>query len=151
MPDSPRSVCAEPGDADQDKVWKRAIALLKPQYCDLAYTTEDHALRHHAPIVNIIERPRHAMAVVSWRDATHCRYGDQVWRATTAREAGVCALSGKPIICTDPIYRPQHSRPPALNAEAMILVSALEAACELTEPAREGEKFPTMRYRANSR
>lgn len=151
MLDSAHSACDEPYEAGQDNVWTRAIALLKPQRCDLAYTAEDHALRHHAPIVNIIERPRHAMAVVSWRDATHCRYGDQVWTATTAREAGVCALSGKPIVRTDAVYRPQHSRRLALNAEAMILASALEAVCELAEPVRDGEKPPTVGYRSNTR
>lgn len=142
---------AESRDAGQHAVWTHAIALLSARRCDLSYTAEDHALRHHAPIVNIIERPRQAMAVVSWRDATHCRYGDQVWTAATAREAGICAMSGQPIACNDTIYRPQHSRPRALNAEAMILASVLEAACEITEPVREAEKIPTIRYRSNTR
>lgn len=80
--------------------WLRTIALLRPQdqtLTTLTYAAEDNALRAHAPIVSVIERLSAAMAVVSWHDSTHCRYGDQVWTIGTARDNGVCALSGAPI------------------------------------------------------
>lgn len=118
-----------------------------PKDCNLMYSAEDHAVRQHAPFISVIERPHHSKAVVSWRDATNCRYGDQVWNATTAREDGVCALSGKPIARGDQVYRPRRSRPAALNADCMILASALEAACDLVEPLRD-ENCPTMHRRS---
>lgn len=133
--------------------WLRTIALLEPQrqtLTSLTYSAEDNALRAHAPIVTVIERLSAAMAVVSWRDATHCRYGAQVWTAGTARDTGVCALSGQAIDRTDLVFRPQRSRPPALNADAMILAKAMDHASVTAAPAQDDDP-PTFRYRANAR
>jgi len=133
--------------------WLRTIALLDPKgqpLASLTYTAEDNALRAHAPIVSIIERLSAAMAVVSWRDATHCRYGAQVWTVGTARDTGVCALSGQPIDKSDLVFRPQRSRPAALNADAMILASAMDAAGVALAPVPDDAQ-PTIAYRSNAR
>ncbi|RZT39513.1 DUF3331 domain-containing protein [Cupriavidus agavae] len=140
---------AETRDAPFDsscEAWLRTIALLEPQQHTLTYTAEDHAGRAHAPIVTVIERPSTALAVVSWRDATHCRYGEQIWAIGTAREPGICALTGLPIPRLATVYRPQRTRPAPLNAEAMILASAIENCCGVTEPARDPQ--PAFRYRS---
>ncbi|MEN7528285.1 MULTISPECIES: DUF3331 domain-containing protein [unclassified Cupriavidus] len=129
--------------------WLSTIALLNPQApAPTTYTADDHAHRAHAPIVTVIERPSSAMAVVSWRDATHCRYGEQIWTIGIARQAGTCALTGQPIGKMAAVYQPQRSRTPALNADAMILASAMENTCGVTEPAREPEAEPAIRYRS---
>jgi len=114
--------------ASTPDTWLRTIGLLEPHRHTLTYSAEKNALRVHTPIVNVIERPTSSMAVVSWRDATHCRYGAQVWTLVTAREPGVCALSGQPIRHAELVFRPQRSRTPALNARAMILATAMDAA-----------------------
>jgi hypothetical protein len=71
--------------------------------------------------VHVIERPTQSTAIVVWRDSTHCSYGDQVWHASRARKAGVCAMSGQPINSGDAIFKPRPCRPAPLNADAMIL------------------------------
>ncbi|MGF6933482.1 hypothetical protein OKW41_002621 [Paraburkholderia sp. UCT70] len=71
--------------------------------------------------VHVIDRPTQSTATVVWRDPTQCSYGDQVWHATRARVAGVCAMSGRAIRAGDAIYRPRPCRPAPLNAGAMIL------------------------------
>ena len=130
--------------------WLRTIALLTPQRHTLRQTEESHAPGAHAPIITIVERPSAGRAVVSWRDATHCRYGAQVWLLGAAPRAGVCALSGQPIDKANLVFRPQRARPAALNANAMILVAAMDDACMLNLPAYDDE-HPAFRYRADAR
>jgi hypothetical protein len=77
--------------------------------------------------VKLIERPSSTTATIEWRDSTRCCYGDQVWRAMRARTAGVCAMSGCPILPGDHVYGP-NPRPVPSNAGAMILASVLEQA-----------------------
>ncbi|MGO4814699.1 DUF3331 domain-containing protein [Cupriavidus sp. 2MCAB6] len=120
--------------ADRPDPWGSAIGLLRArQACQLYAGSawpdeEDPRHRRHTAIVSIVERTSSTLAVISWRDATHCRYGAQIWAAVSAREAGVCALSGLPIAKGQAVYRPRPCRPPARNAEAMILASVLHAA-----------------------
>ncbi|MEA3121726.1 MAG: hypothetical protein QOH33_1281 [Paraburkholderia sp.] len=78
-------------------------------------------------VAKIVERASPGTITVAWRDPTSCRYGDQIWRASVAREPGVCALSGKPITPGDAVFEPKTMRKPALNAGAMILCSAVGA------------------------
>jgi hypothetical protein len=80
---------------------------------------------HTARIV-VLERISASSALVSWRDPTHCNYGFQMWHRATSRKAGKCALSGSEIRRGDSIYQPR-TRPPALNAAAMILSEHIEA------------------------
>ncbi|TCG03786.1 hypothetical protein BZM27_45745 [Paraburkholderia steynii] len=77
--------------------------------------------------VRVIERPGPARATISWCDPKACYYGDQTWRASVARQPGVCALSGVNIQRGDSIYRPGPSKPPPLNANAMILAHFIES------------------------
>jgi hypothetical protein len=71
--------------------------------------------------VQVIDRPSQSTATVVWRDPTHCSYGDQVWHASRARVAGICAVSGRAIRPGDAIYKPRPCRPAPLNVGAMIL------------------------------
>ncbi|KLU21507.1 hypothetical protein EOS_35660 [Caballeronia mineralivorans PML1(12)] len=80
-------------------------------------------------VVTVIDRPAPGTATVAWCDPTSCRYGDQVWRVSVARESAVCALSGNTISPGDAVYRPRASKPLPINASAMILASLVEAAC----------------------
>jgi hypothetical protein len=94
---------------------------------------------HHSPVtgqrfeaqIRVIDRPTPSTATVAWRDPTHCSYGDQVWHACRARDAGVCALSGQSIKRGDSIYTPRPCRPAPLNAGAMILGTVLNNAIEM--------------------
>lgn len=78
--------------------------------------------------VHVIDRPSQSTATVVWRDPTHCSYGDQVWHASRARVAGVCAMSGCAIHAGDAIYKPRPCRPAPLNTGAMILRSVVNEA-----------------------
>ncbi|MDR5753168.1 MULTISPECIES: DUF3331 domain-containing protein [unclassified Caballeronia] len=81
---------------------------------------------HANVVVSVIDRPTSSTATVAWCDPRSCRYGDQVWRASVARQPGVCALSGRSIGRGDAIYRPRACRPSPLNAGAMILATVVE-------------------------
>jgi hypothetical protein len=80
--------------------------------------------------VYVIDRPTQSTATIVWRDSMHCSYGDQVWHASRARSAGVCAMSGRAIRPGDAIYKPRPCRPAPLNAGAMILRGVVHAAVE---------------------
>jgi hypothetical protein len=77
--------------------------------------------------VSILERPAPGTATISWYDPAVCHYGEQTWRATVAKQAGVCAVSGISIRRGDSIYRPGLTRPSPLNAQAMILAPYIES------------------------
>jgi len=96
-----------------EKVAKRLRAEMdRPQHADV--------------VVSVIDRPTSSTATVAWCDPRACRYGDQVWRASIARQPGTCAVSGKSIGRGDAIYRPRACRPSPLNASAMILAAIVE-------------------------
>ncbi|MDR8395679.1 DUF3331 domain-containing protein [Paraburkholderia sp. USG1] len=78
--------------------------------------------------VRVIDHPTPSTATIEWRDSTHCCYGDQVWHASRARVAGVCAMSGRAIRPGDAIYKPRPCRPAPLNLGAMILGVVLDDA-----------------------
>ncbi|HTJ91559.1 MAG TPA: DUF3331 domain-containing protein [Pararobbsia sp.] len=80
---------------------------------------------HSARIVNILDRLSERTVAVSWRDSTSCHYNDQIWRVGIARQPGCCAITGMHIEPGDAIYRPIPTVPAPLNAQAMILASAL--------------------------
>ncbi|CAM2148957.1 DUF3331 domain-containing protein [Pararobbsia alpina] len=80
---------------------------------------------HSARIVNVLDRLSERTVAVSWRDSTSCHYNDQIWRVGIARQPGCCAITGMHIEPGDAIYRPIPTVPAPLNAQAMILASAL--------------------------
>jgi hypothetical protein len=84
---------------------------------------------NHSPhlLVRLIERTTSSTATIAWGDSTSCFYGEQNWRAATARISGICALSGARIKRGDRIFRPRCSKPAPVNSDAMILESALDA------------------------
>jgi hypothetical protein len=87
--------------------------------------------RHDKPVdgltVRVLERATATRVTLAWRDPSRCSYGDQEWYLTSARRSGVCAISGLQIRRGESVYRPRMTRPPALNAEAMIRAEALDS------------------------
>ncbi|WP_081103939.1 DUF3331 domain-containing protein [Burkholderia anthina] len=79
--------------------------------------------------VRFVDRVSATAVTIAWHDSTHCSYGDQAWHATRARTSAVCAISGRPVRPGDAVYQPR-GRPRPLNADAMILASALHEAEE---------------------
>ncbi|WP_080436093.1 DUF3331 domain-containing protein [Burkholderia ubonensis] len=75
--------------------------------------------------VKILDRPDRNTVTVAWCDPTLCHYGDQIWEAGIAKSTGVCAISGMCIERGDEIYKPRSARKRPLNANAMILCSAV--------------------------
>jgi hypothetical protein len=84
--------------------------------------------QHEAISVVLLDRVSPRTATVSWSDPQGCKYGEQVWRLATAKRAGTCVLSGQPIAGGEQIYRPTKVDPPPTNADAMMLVAALNEA-----------------------
>ncbi|WP_201642812.1 DUF3331 domain-containing protein [Paraburkholderia metrosideri] len=84
--------------------------------------------QHEAISVVLLDRVSPRTATVSWSDPQGCKYGEQVWRLATAKRAGTCVLSGQPIARGEQIYRPTKVDPPPTNADAMMLVAALNEA-----------------------
>jgi len=114
--------------------WQQALRLLSARAEDLAPPCANAAPRaargYYGALISVIDRPGPGTATLAWRDATHCRYGDQEWDAATARAAGVCAMSGQAIAPGDAIYKPRPCRPRPRNADAMILATVLDAAAQ---------------------
>ena len=81
-----------------------------------------------AVAIALLERLSPRMATVSWSDPQGCKYGEQVWRLSTARGSGICALSGQPIFRGNAIYRPAKVEPRPANAAAMILATVIDRA-----------------------
>ncbi len=88
------------------------------------HTLADGAGRS-ARIVNVLDRLSERTVTVSWRDSTSCHYNDQIWRVGIARQPGWCAISGMRIETGDAIYRPIPTFPAPVNAQEMILASAI--------------------------
>lgn len=82
--------------------------------------------------VNVIERLSDTSVSVRWRDATRCRYDDQIWISCRARSGGRCALSGATIRRHDFVYKPRTRSVVPANANAMILASLVERVPALT-------------------
>ncbi|WP_353889430.1 DUF3331 domain-containing protein [uncultured Paraburkholderia sp.] len=81
----------------------------------------------HNSVVKLVERVTDRTVLVTWCDATSCRYADQLWTRRLARRASHCSLTGQLILRGDTVYGPSARtfQPPA-NAGAMILASSLE-------------------------
>jgi hypothetical protein len=76
--------------------------------------------------IEIVERCSPTDIVVYWRDPTSGRYGEQLWRQTTARRRNICALSGAEIRRGDPVYRPFARGYVPANANWVVLASAVQ-------------------------
>ncbi|REG49606.1 uncharacterized protein DUF3331 [Paraburkholderia sp. BL6669N2] len=76
--------------------------------------------------VEIVEWSERSLTIV-WHDPTACSYVDQRWSRSKSTSSGVCALSGAIISRGQDIFKPSRSKPPPVNADAMILLSALPA------------------------
>jgi hypothetical protein len=124
---------------EADRTWQSTIALLSSEgeirlpivssrvrpLCDEGYFSKC--------AIRVLERNGQISATVAWSDATSCCYGEQLWRRSIAKKAGVCALSGQAIARGDAVYRPRLAQPAPLNIEAMILATVMQAI-----PAAEG-------------
>jgi hypothetical protein len=81
-------------------------------------------------LVRVTDRPTPTTATVTWIDPTSCRYEDQIWRRSKAKQAGVCALSSEPIRRGDEIYRPlaAAARLTPVNVHCMLLATSVQIA-----------------------
>jgi hypothetical protein len=86
--------------------------------------SNDVDLRHAK--VDVLERASPSTVIISWHDPTRCSYRFQLWRRLGSTRSGVCALSGTVINAGDIIYKPV-TKPPPLNAAAMILATEVES------------------------
>ncbi|MHB9841682.1 DUF3331 domain-containing protein [Paraburkholderia terrae] len=68
---------------------------------------------------------------ICWSDSQTGHYAEQVWRLGLARNDGYCALSGRPIVEGDEVFRPRRSAVyvPA-NWNRMILASQIKLEAE---------------------
>ena len=71
---------------------------------------------------------------ISWSDSQTGHYAEQIWRLGLARDDGFCALSGRPIVRGDEVFRPRRSMTlvPA-NWRRMILASDVIATFASTQ------------------
>lgn len=116
--------------------WRQTLGLLLTQPESFTRGAKpaqrDTGHDYFGALISIIDRPAPHLFVLSWRDATHCRYGEQEWIAAVARTAGTCAMSGRDIEPGDAIYKPRICRARPRNAGAMILSEVL-----LSAPVRQ--------------
>lgn len=82
--------------------------------------------------VRIVEWSERSLTIV-WHDPTACSYDDQHWKRAKSTRAGVCAVSGSIIHQGQDVFKPGRSKPPPANAGAMILVSALPVALNVSD------------------
>ncbi|WP_180735325.1 DUF3331 domain-containing protein [Paraburkholderia sp. PGU19] len=78
--------------------------------------------------IRLLEFPSERTVLIEWSSPTGCRYGEQTWMRATATAAGVCVLSGKPVIRGNPIFRPSCPKNSVGNALAMILATEIDEA-----------------------
>jgi hypothetical protein len=88
--------------------------------------SETSATHNPRVLANVLERPTTTTAIVDWCDPGSCRYRDQMWRVTRARNAGVCALSDFVIVAGERVYQPRTCQPTPKNARAMIRAEQIE-------------------------
>ena len=71
---------------------------------------------------------------IYWSDSQTGHYAEQIWRLGLARDDGFCALSGRPIVRGDEVFRPRRSMTlvPA-NWRRMILASDVIATFASTQ------------------
>ncbi|GLU32839.1 DUF3331 domain-containing protein [Trinickia caryophylli] len=105
--------------------------------------------------VIVEERLANTLIALSWIDPTCGSFRDQIWRLATARRAGICALSGRPVRKGDAIFRPRGRRRDApRNWNAMILATSLAEPCDRTPtpaPARVGAASRTDTSRSKTK
>ncbi|ASL47718.1 hypothetical protein bAD24_III10005 [Burkholderia sp. AD24] len=83
-------------------------------------------VRERAVHLHIVEKYSSSAIAVCWRDATSGCYGEQLWKAVTARAGATCALSGLRIRRGDAVFRPWARGYKPINGDSMILASAVE-------------------------
>ncbi|WP_226377272.1 MULTISPECIES: DUF3331 domain-containing protein [Burkholderia] len=121
-----------------DTAWQRAVSLLDAGHADQLTARVRHLVGSHgehrlstgrgAVVIALLDRISPRAATVSWSDPQDCKYGEQVWRLVTAKQSGICALSGQPVAAGDAIFRPAKVKPPPANAAAMMLAVAVDRA-----------------------
>lgn len=68
---------------------------------------------------------------VSWSDPCTGRYTEQIWRSGLARDAAVCALTGRAISRGDAVFRPRaHDFHVPSNQHQMILAATVDGHAE---------------------
>jgi hypothetical protein len=77
------------------------------------------------PTVRVLDKPTAQTLTVSWCDARTGHYGYQTWRVNIARRAGICVLTGRPIVAGETVYCPRANGAAPGNAGAMIVASGI--------------------------
>jgi Domain of unknown function (DUF3331) len=120
-------------DAGDATRWIRIAQALLPQgvatHACVPYYAQGNDVGEDALLkafVRILERPTETTALVLWRSAARCHYGEQLWIRGVATRAGSCAISGRAVKRGDRIYRPRRGRARISNALAVILASSIE-------------------------
>jgi hypothetical protein len=101
------------------------LTMREPANDRRRHPSDEEDTHPSARIVHVLDRLSERTVAVSWRDSTSCHYNDQIWRVGIAREPGRCAMTGERIQPGEAIYRPIPTLPAPVNAQAMILASAL--------------------------
>ena len=76
--------------------------------------------------VSLLERPTSSTVLVSWHDPQQCSYNYQLWRQSSSRTVGICALSGQRIDLGQSVYKPFGRKTHVMNSKAMILAHHVE-------------------------
>ena len=85
-------------------------------------TAEKAALPAHLFVLEVLSE--NAVSVCL-SDPQAGRYAEQIWRSGYARNKARCALSGKPIVRGDRVFRPGRSFVCPANSGCMILASSV--------------------------
>jgi hypothetical protein len=104
----------------------RHVSKSKPQSLQFPCKTMPGAAN-----LTIVGRHSDVSIAVSLKDPTAGCYVEQPWRLTRARGRGVCALTSTPIRRGDRIYRPSMRGHVPVNANWMVLASAIPVITEL--------------------
>jgi hypothetical protein len=100
----------------------KKLRITKPQ--PVAQTHDAPPLPAH---IVVQERLSTCTISVSWSDPCSGRYTEQIWRSGLARDAAVCALTGRAISRGDAVFRPRaHDFHVPSNRHQMILAATLD-------------------------
>jgi hypothetical protein len=120
--------------------WRHAISMLErfvdptPHTWDkeagcrgTARARDRRSARKNNALLKIVDHRSDTTLSVCWFDSTYGRYGDQIWSLRCARTSGTCVLSGRTVRKGDHVFQPRTSTRPPVNANEMILSSALRS------------------------
>ena len=110
----------------------RYAALKKLRVSIPSPVAEDASNAPSRPAHIVVEERLSSCTIsVSWSDPCSGRYNAQIWRSGLARDAAVCALTGRAISRGDEVFRPRaHDFHVPSNRHQMILAATLDPHAE---------------------